>query len=101
MRTETVSWTRKEVFDLLSKELKSDLDEQVNILAQSIPKRETYFIAIPQASREKLKKMLCTLKSKWKEAGYIRAFFFKKNASWLKLSTEITVKYKTCIYQQL
>lgn len=86
-----MAWTRRTIYDHVKKELNTNLDNQIDILERSLPNREEDSFVIPSASREVLKKILCTLKLKWREAHYMEERFLNKNKSWLETSTVINV----------
>ena len=89
---ETVSWTRRQMFETLRQELNLNLNDQIKILGKRLLNIEAGSYVISTDSQVALKKVLCRMKSRWKEVHYMQERFMKKYCTWLDNFTSITVK---------
>lgn len=88
---EVVKWTRRDIFDAVHDEWHKDLENLVGIMKLKLLGEEKTSCNVAQHSRLVLKKVICTMKKKWKNANRIRDRFLKDNKIWLDSSISITV----------
>lgn len=88
---EIVKWTRRDIFDAVHDEWHKDLENLVGIMKLKLLDEGKTSCNVEQHSRLALKKVICTMKKKWKNANRIRDGFLKDNKIWLDSSISITV----------
>ena len=91
--TREITCTKNEIFGILRGKFHEQLETQIDILKQHFAKKEPN-LEIDKDEKSDLKKILCNMKSRWKESYSKAAPFLSKNEKWL--ATTVTLKVNTC-----
>lgn len=83
--------TYHDIFNIVCQNFQLSLDAQLNVLEEKIATTLTEPFSIDSDYKNKLKKLICKIKSKWEEAYRKTDVFLRKNENWLQTSTTILV----------
>ena len=89
--THEVTYMKKEIFEIIQRHFKADLDTQIQILKDNITERGTINFQIDTNTKTVVQKILCNLKSTLKELYYIRDWFYEKNEKRLQSSMNFKI----------
>ncbi|XP_043478801.1 uncharacterized protein LOC122509098 [Leptopilina heterotoma] len=86
----TVSYTRREIFDLLKGKFSDDLDAQINTIENHANENsDGDNLKFHKDEVANLKKLLSKIKSRWSESHFVIKAFFNKNNDWLNNTVSI------------
>ena len=96
--TREVTYTKKKIFEIHQRHFTANLDIQIQILEDNISKRGTNNSQIDTNTKTVVKKILCSLKSKFKQSHYIRDWYYEKNEKCLQ--SLVNFKVNIILYGQ-
>ena len=76
---------------MIKNDWESDLNTQLTILEENLAEKTKMYFKIHPDTINDLKKLLCSLRSRWKASARITDRFLQQNEKWLNSSITVTV----------